>query len=408
MQSVKMINNRLESSWQNSSYEFKCQLSEIFFLAAFAVWLIMNYSWATMANIPWPQFFFFYVQVAIGLTVLFRYMVMKPSDIKKILVIVILMGAFAIAKGHSGIDTLLETGFLIIGANGIDYKKILKVYLIVKIPITICTMVAGYTGMITNLVYHRGEKVRMAFGFVYPTDFAAHVVYMIAAWVLIRQIKCSWIEIGIMIVSVIFFEKYCDVRTSEAVMILLILCVAYLKIRNSLAEKKGTKYKPSVLLKCLCLVVPYGLGGFMILASRFYNPENAWMAKLNTLFSTRLAIGKEAFERYDVKLWGQDIQMIGNGGTTDPVQDYFFLDSSYVNILLRLGLVVFILIMLMISIIMIRNINQPYILAVMVIICIHSVMEHHMFELFCDVFLMLPFAKFDVEEKSERIIKVHK
>lgn len=35
----------------------------------------------------------------------------------------ILMGAFAIAKGHSGIDTLLETGFLIIGANGIEYKK---------------------------------------------------------------------------------------------------------------------------------------------------------------------------------------------------------------------------------------------------------------------------------------------
>ena len=144
----------------------------------------------------------------------------------------------------------------------------------------------------------------------------------------------------------------------------------------------------------------------MILTSRFYNPEITWMAKLNTLFSTRLAIGKEAFERYDIKLWGQNIPMIGNGGTTEPVQGYFFLDSSYVNILLRLGLVVFVLIMLMISIIMIRNINQPYILAVMVIICIHSVMEYHMFELFCDVFLMLPFAKFDVEENEKELEKV--
>lgn len=116
------------------------------------------------------------------------------------------MGEFAIAKGHSGIDTLLETGFLIIGANGIEYKKILKVYLIVKVPITICTMIAGYTGLITNLVYHRGEKVRMAFGFIYPTDFAAHVVYMIAAWVLIRQVRCSWIEIGMMIICVIFLK----------------------------------------------------------------------------------------------------------------------------------------------------------------------------------------------------------
>ena len=103
---------------------------------------------------------------------------------------------------------------------------------------------------------------------------------------------------NILMPKVIFFEKYCDVRTSEAVMILLILCVIYLKIRNALAEKKGTKYKPSILLKCLCLVIPYGLAGFMILTSRFYNPEITWMAKLNTLFSTRLAIGKEAFERY--------------------------------------------------------------------------------------------------------------
>ena len=149
---------------------------------------------------------------------------------------------------------------------------------------------------------------------------------MIAAWVLIRQVRCSWIEIGMMIICVIFFEKYCDVRTSEAVMILLILCVIYLKIRNALAEKKELSISHRLLLKCLCscntLLVLLDL---LILTSRFYNPEITWMAKLNTLFSTRLAIGKEAFERYDIKLWGQNIPMIGNGGTTEPVQGYFFL-----------------------------------------------------------------------------------
>ena len=37
--------------------------------------------------------------------------------------------------------------------------------------------------------------------------------------------------------------------------------------------------------------------------------------------------------------------MRGNGGSTEVVADYFFIDSSYVNILMRLGLVVFILVM---------------------------------------------------------------
>ena len=393
---IKQIINKMEERWMNSSYEFKCNLSEIFFLGIFAVWLILTYSWTTMAHIPWPPFFYFCIQIGIGLVVLFRYMVMRPSNIKKILFILLIIGSFIIARRYSGADALLETGFLIAGANDIDYRKILKVYLIVEIPMTICTMIAGYTGVITNLVYHRGEQVRMAFGFVYPTDFAAGIIFMVTAWVVLRQARCTWIEIGLMISSVVLFEKYCDVRNSEAVMVLLILGVVYLKIRNKLDEKKGKKYAPSLLLKLLCLAAPYGLGGFMILISRFYQSDVEWMSKLNTLFSTRLSLGKETFDRYDIQIWGQDIPMHGNGGTTEAVTDYFFIDSSYINILMRLGLVVFILIMLIISIIMIRNLNHPYMLLAMVIICVHSVMEHHMFEVYYDVFLMLPLAKFDV------------
>ena len=395
---IKQINNKVEERWINSSYEFKCNLSEIFFLGIFAVWLILTYSWTTMAHIPWPPFFYFCVQIGIGLAVLFRYMVMRPADIKKILFVFLIIGSFVIARRYSGVDALLETGLLIAGANDIDYRKILKVYLIVEIPMTICTMIAGYTGVITNLVYHRGDQVRMSFGFIYPTDFVAGIVFMITAWVVLRRARCTWIEIGLMIISVVLFEKYCDVRNSEAVMVLLILGVVYLKIRNKFAERKGKKYTPSMLLKFLCLAAPYGLAGFMILVSRFYQPDVEWMAKLNTLFSTRLSLGKETFDRYDIQIWGQDIPMRGNGGTAEAVTDYFFIDSSYVNILMRLGLIVFILVMLIISIIMIRNLNHPYMLLAMVIICVHSVMEHHMIEVYYDVFLMLPFAKFEVKE----------
>ena len=399
---IKQINNKVEERWINSSYEFKCNLSEIFFLGIFAVWLILTYSWTTMAHIPWPPFFYFCVQIGIGLVVLFRYMVMKTSDIKKILFILLVIGSFIIARRYSGVDALLETGFLIAGANDIDYRKILKVYLIVEIPMTICTMIAGYTGVITNLVYHRGEQVRMSFGFVYPTDFAAGIIFMVTAWVVLRQVRCTWIEIGLMIISVVLFEKYCDVRNSEIVMMILSICVVYLKIRNKLAAKKGKGYIPSLLLKILCLVAPYGLAGFMILVSRFYRPDIEWMAKLNTLFSTRLSLGKEVFDRYDVQIWGQDIPMRGNGGSTEVVADYFFIDSSYVNILMRLGLVAFILVMLIISIIMIKSLNHPYMLMAMAIVCIHSVMEHHMFEVYYDVFLMLPLAKFDVKDIGKR------
>ena len=174
-------------------------------------------------------FFYFCVQIGIGLVVLFRYMVMRPVDMKKILFVFLIIGSFVIARRYSGADALLETRLLIAGANDIDYRKILKVYLIVEIPMIICTMIVGYTGVITNLVYHRGDQVRMSFGFIYPTDFAAGIVFMITVWIVLRQARCTWIEIGMMIISVVLFEKYCDVRNSEIVMMILIICVVYLK-----------------------------------------------------------------------------------------------------------------------------------------------------------------------------------
>lgn len=82
--------------------------------------------------------------------------------------------------------------------------------------------------MNSNVIYQK--YFFLAFGFIYPTDFAAGIVFLVTAWVVLRQARCTWVEIGLMIISVVLFEKYCDVRNSEAVMVLLILGVVYLKV----------------------------------------------------------------------------------------------------------------------------------------------------------------------------------
>ena len=91
-------------------------------------------------------------------------------------------------------------------------------------------------------------------------------------------------------------------------------------------------------------------------------------------------------------------QNIGAGKKKRAKQSMF----TGIGVGLAVGCVVFILVMLIISIIMIKNLNHPYMLMAMAIVCIHSVMEHHMFEVYYDVFLMLPFANFDVKNIGKR------
>lgn len=115
------------------------------------------------------------------MAVLFRYTVLTSENIDALVLALIVLAVFVISKDRNGTGLLLETGLFIIGARKIDYKKILKVYLAIEIPLTLITLMAARLGIIENLVYHRGEQVRMTFGFVYPTNFVSHLMFIIAA-----------------------------------------------------------------------------------------------------------------------------------------------------------------------------------------------------------------------------------
>ncbi len=204
------------------------------------------------------------------MAVLFRYTVLSSENIDALVLALIVLAVFVISKDRNGTGLLLETGLFIIGARKIDYKKILKVYLAIEIPLTLITLMAARLGIIENLVYHRGEQVRMTFGFVYPTNFVSHLMFIIAAWIAIKEVKCTFLELGMITILVVFLDKYCDARCGEICIILIVLCTAYLKCRMYFAEKKGKKYKTSKLLNFLCLCVPFLCAGIMILLSRFY------------------------------------------------------------------------------------------------------------------------------------------
>ena len=222
------------------------------------------------------------------MAVLFRYTVLSSENIDALVLALIVLAVFVISKDRNGTGLLLETGLFIIGARKIDYKKILKLYLAIEIPLTLITLMAARLGIIENLVYHRGEQVRMTFGFVYPTNFVLHLMFIIAAWIAIKEVKCTFLELGMITILVVFLDKYCDARCGEICIILIVLCTAYLKCRMYFAEKKGKKYKTSKLLNFLCLCVPFLGAGIMILLSRFYDPSKGWMEKLNSITSTRL------------------------------------------------------------------------------------------------------------------------
>ena len=117
-------------------------------------------------------------------------------------------------------------------------------------------------------------------------------------------------------------------------MILILVCCILKKYLEKLIAYLGSKKINLLILLFIFIniILPY-----------IYTPNNVILRKLDNLLSTRLYFGNLAFKNYNVDLLGQYIYQVGNGGIHhSPITNYFFIDVSYVRILMMQGLVAFI------------------------------------------------------------------
>lgn len=393
---VKHANWRFSNSVSDSIWNFimSPMCWNYAYLIILSLFLLHYFPQTIQYPSTWPRINYNYIH-----NILIVYVILKHAFLNKVtltkkesVLFLLLLLTFSFSTQFTGYAEVFDTALLIVGAKDVYYKHILRIYLLIKIPLIIATIVASQTGLIEDLIYNQNGRIREAFGFIYPTDFAAQIFFVFVAWMLLRQLKISFIELGFMAVVAFLLKKFCDARCSVTCILLTLCFVILLRI-----SKKN--YKDSNLCKWAakwfrrgCIIAPYIFGGTMILLCRYYNPDNPIMRVLNNVTSQRLRLGKKTFDTYDVKLFGQYIEMWGNGGSTQKPLDYTFIDCSYINILMRFGLLVFGLILILITFVMLQNYKNLLLLGLIVFICLHSMMEHHLFEINYNIIIVLPFS----------------
>ena len=134
----------------------------------------------------------------------------------------------------------------------------------------------------------------------------------------------------------------------------------------------------------------------MVFLSYFYRPDSVFWQKMNAFLTERLFYGHRGFEEFGVTLFGQKLPIRGMGGTTELIEDYFFLDSSYVKILLEYGIVLFVMVLAMFifDAYKLRQRRQYYMLVALVLLFVQCTMEHHMLEIAYNPFLFLVFSDY--------------
>ena len=241
--------------------------------------------------------------------------------------------------------------FAIMAFKNVDAKNGLKIYFIATIIGMICVMLLGiitpYTGNVIQTRYGV-ERIRYGLGFFY-TSFALHYLFSL---VLVFLIICDKVKLfHYFLIAIINVVLFLLTDTKAPFLYIWLILIIYLIL---------TKIKSEFLVRFygILTVLSYPvLSLFTIIASYCYNPQSSLSVLLDKVLTGRLYLTHNALERCKFTLFGQTVDIWGEG---------FYIDSSIINMLVLNGLMILIvsvLFMTIFSYFSAKNKNIPLMIA---------------------------------------------
>ena len=330
--------------------------------------------------------------IAIPLLLYKIFVVDEWSGKEYVLIVLVLITGIVTWRAAETSDYLFLFPF-IIGAKNVNFKSIIKWYLYFNTVFMLSIMIISLLKVIPNLIYYSSNRpTRYALGMVYPSNIAALFLFMALAYCYLRFNRLGLLDYcGIFIISCVGM-KLTNTRLDFLATILIIpfMIIAQRAYRN----KTISKY----LASFFWMAVPI-TAWVVIFGSYFYNSNNYLLKKLNDLGSGRLVLGHDAFQKYAPNLFGRSITEYSYAGVKGHQyangvgqlsHNYFYIDSSYLRLLLLGGIVAFIIIVICLTATALKStIDRTYVLSAIILIVSLSLMfEPHIIQLIYNPFIL--------------------
>ena len=234
---------------------------------------------------------------------------------------------------------------LTMGCIGTDYKTLLKVQVCVVGAVVLAAALCCMGGAIENRIYWGHGTIRSSFGYTYPTNMAAYYVFiMISAWIAWDE---AWDPVFLLpgFLSLFISGVIADSKTSFLCSLLFLAAVLWCwLLRNNNTSIWINRIQNGFGL--LCRIAFPLCGAVAIALTVAFHHNFPYMEKMNDWTSNRLAQQTEAFYEYGIHLLGRAFEMRGLTSVY-PVLNYNYVDCSYLQLLLRCGVLSFLVYMIL-------------------------------------------------------------
>lgn len=351
---------------------------ESVFLLMFSVIIIMNILGSSQLSewSHWGRTNTIVFGLSIGiifLTFLFYGKIDKRAFIIGIALIIICL--IIRQQSDRGKDIILFTTFVFFGAF-VNRERFVKRYVIVASFTVALIVILYFSGAFyTRSIDREGEDVvRLFLGFSYTTYAANYLFHIVIAYFFIKKRHINLIEtIVIISINTIVFI----LTDTQAVFYLLLIFVAILWILRLFPY--FFKYR---IFKIITTWIMPVLAVIIFILAKGYSADNRFLSRLNDMLSGRLSLSHTAIERYGLHPFGAKTEWVTGIMGEDRFEEYFYVDSSYLNIALTFGIIIlfFVIIGFMILGRRLHNMKRYMACIVIIFLAIHSFTDPQLFE----------------------------
>lgn len=377
------------------------KIMDLIYLCLLGLYLARSVFDKTMFELTWPERYYDYLHIAMILFLIIKIIVYDLKSVRALIFDILYLTVFYFVYKGTGYIFLLEFAFFVFAAKCISYQKILRFYFVVVSSVILTMIFGAMTGCIQDLIYVENNTFKHAFGFVYTTNFAAQIFFLTITYLAWKEKVPSYLFNVILLGLAVVLYRYTGARNSSGCMVLLVLGGLYVKysdkeILNSRIEGKWRKIRLKVIQfidSCLTVVLP--VAAFVSLGlTLLYSWDNPIMNRIDRISSGRLQLGKAAIEKYGISLWGTPFKMIGLARNYVTRTDYNFVDSSYVMICVRYGVVLFLLMILGFVWLAIKakRAQKRYLVVLLAVMALQSVIEHHLITVYYNSLVLIIFS----------------
>lgn len=355
----------------------------ITFALWFAVEILLNTTIESVAGIPKDTINSF-ANLIITSMLAVQIIILQKYTRGELLLIAMITVLLLISAFNSRRLYLVSTWMFIVAAKYVDYERLIRTakhVLQVCVPMVILLY---FLGLIEDHTMYRGTDLRHSLGFAHPNTLGLRIFQWAACLVyLTGKRSLKFFEILLLIFAAVFVYLIPNSQTAVFCLLLLIAGAFFLQILMR-KERNQKWFAVSVIVGSLLV----NAGSVCLsLIDVFHYPV---LKKLNQILSIRFSEGYKMYNLYGFTWLGQQVIGGENECRLAGITEVRYLDNSYLTLLLRYGIWVYLLFTIFFFLLLwkLYCLKQYKLLLLLSVNAVYGIMENSVYMMAYNIFII--------------------